>query len=206
MRRCLPLLVAALAVLAGCADSSTDGAAPVRSPLADESPGAEREAKRVWREPGSTEVAAIDWSSAAEHPRVDPSSLPAEARQRLDSITVPVLLPREPALLGHVTLTSGPTWYAAAFHPEGHHITIHATKLGVHRPALAEEIPPERRRRAGEPEITRTHGIVTVMFEAFGASYTIDVECAAPLEDVRCTEDAYALSVFEELGVAGGVQ
>jgi len=220
VKRAVALLAIGL-IAAGCGDSEeragasaqptvgpTGGGEPVAEPPAStpDEVAREREAKRTWREPGSTEVSAIDWSAASTRPRVDPAVLPEAARALLPHITLPVLLPPDPAMLRGAVLTRGETWYAASLHPEGHHVAIHGSRLAVHHPDLANSIPEDRRRRPGEPELTRTHGIVSVSFDVFGASYVLDVECAAPTTDTRCTEDAYALSVFEGLGVAGGAE
>jgi hypothetical protein len=207
----LPALLL-IALVAGCGDSRRGPAAGAQeavtapSQAPSEETAAERRAKREHREPGTVEIAAIDWSSAASMPRVDPSVLPAQSRQAIERATLPVLLPRDEALLASATVTAGPAWYAVALHGDGHHVSIHGTKQMVHQPALAADVPPEQRRAPGETTITRTHGIVTVSFEAFGASYTIDVECDRPMDDVRCTEDAYALSIHDGLGLVGGAQ
>jgi hypothetical protein len=49
--------------------------------------------------------------------------------------------------------------------------------------------------------ISRTHQIVTLSFSRFGVGYTIDVECARPMEDTRCTEDGYVKKLYESLAV-----
>jgi hypothetical protein len=206
----------ALCPSVGCTDASGDGADRVREPIVSTSTGeapstntpsdpeAERQAKQAHHESGETEVLAVDWRSAETHPRAGTSALSDEANRAVAGATLPVLLPRDAALTRDATITRGPTWYAASLHPEGHHITINGRKLAVHQPELAGDVPEDRRRRRGELSLSRTHGIVTGTFEAFGASYTFDIECVQPTTDVRCTEDAYARSIFESLGVAGG--
>jgi hypothetical protein len=184
------------------APSSGDEPDPIVAP--DEDNAAERQAKQAHREPGSTEEMEIDWTDAASHPRADTSSLSDDARAAVEAATLPVLLPRDASLLTGAVVTRGPTWYAASLHPAGHHITINGRKLAVHQPSLANDVPEDQRRQPGETTLSRTHGIVDVAFEAFGASYTLNVECEAPTSDVRCTEDEYALSLVRDLGVAGG--
>ena len=209
MRTPTPLLASVvIAVIASCGDSGRAPAGGAQEALAapSEETARERQAKREHREPGAVEIAAIDWARAASMPRVEPSALPAQSLEAIERATLPVLVPRDEALLASATVTAGPAWYAIALRGDGHHVSIHGTKQMVHQPSLAADVPPERRRAPGETSITRTHGIVTVSFEAFGASYTIDVECDRPMDDARCTEDAYALSIHEGLGLAGGAQ
>jgi hypothetical protein len=214
----LVITVTILLALSGCTDGAAENAGsssqaqvapssgdepdPVVAP--DEDNAAERQAKQAYREPGSTEEMEIDWTDAASHPRADASSLSEEARAAVDAATLPVLLPRDASLLTGAVVTRGPTWYAASLHPAGHHITINGRKLAVHQPALANDVPEDERRQPGETTLSRTHGIVSVAFDAFGASYTLDVECEAPTSDERCTQDDYALSLVRDLGVAGG--
>ncbi len=213
-----PILLLAALAAGACTDAHGDHAAASRQAQVERSSGdepahivspdegnaAERQAKQAYREPGSTEVQAVDWTDAASHPRADISSLSEDARVAVESAPLPVLLPRDPALLTGAVITRGPTWYAASLHPAGHHITIHGRTLAVHQPALAAEVPEDRRRQPGETSLTRTDGIVNVAFEAFGVSYMLDVECEAPATDTRCTEDDYAESLVRDLGVAGG--
>jgi hypothetical protein len=167
---------------------------------------AEARAKQAHREPGTTEDVEVDWSDAASHPRADVSGLSDEARASVEASTVPVLLPRDRALLQGAVITHGPTWYAASLHPTGHHIRIDGRRRVVHQPGLEASVPEERRRPPGATSLTRTHGIVSVAFDAFGAAYVLDVECEAPTTDVRCTEDDYARSLVRGLGVAGGAR
>jgi hypothetical protein len=162
---------------------------------------AEEDAKRQWRDPGTTEMMEVSWADATRHRRVDATPLPAQERAKLASISLPVLLPADASLLGRAVLSHGSGWYAASLHGDRHHIALHGTHLAVHHPELRAELegvelPPVR--------IARTHGIVTASFEAFGASYAVDVECDAPMSDPRCTDDEYVRTVVDGLGVAGG--
>lgn len=55
-----------------------------------------------------------------------------------------------------------------------------------------------------EPRISRSRGIVSASFHAFGVAYVVEVECAKPFDDPRCTEDDYVRDVVADLTVAGG--
>lgn len=191
----------------GSADTGGSGQAQVVAAGGDTphtDPATERHAKQAYREPGSTEERSVDWAEADAHARADASELSPEAQAAIAAAPLPVLIPREAALLTDAVVTRGPTWYAASLHPEGHHVRINGRRLAVHRPSLSDRVPDEA--RSTEPSVSRTHGIVSVAFARFGASYTLDVECAAPDTDARCTEDAYALSLVQDLGVAGGAR
>jgi len=202
--------------LVACTDGpseSTEGSLQgAVSPSSGDEPGpavaadnaAERRLKRAHREPGTTEEMEIDWSDVASHARADTAPLSEEARAAVEAATLPVLLPRDAALLAGAVITGGPTWYAASLHPSGHHITINGRRVAVHQPALAADIPEDRRRQPGETSLSRAHGIVTVAFDAFGVSYSLEVECEAPTTDERCTGDEYGPSLVRGLGVAGG--
>ena len=52
--------------------------------------------------------------------------------------------------------------------------------------------------------VTRTHGVVSLSFVDFGVAYSVDVECARPEDDARCTNNDYVLTLAESLAVLGG--
>ena len=90
--------------------------------------------------------------------------------------------------------------YSASLAPEGHHVYIAGIRL-VH------EYPQIELDEAGDAlleqpyRLSRTHQIVTLSFSRFGVGYTIDIECAKPMDDPRCTEDAYAIGIYESLAL-----
>ncbi|MDZ4064539.1 MAG: hypothetical protein U1E22_07725, partial [Coriobacteriia bacterium] len=55
-----------------------------------------------------------------------------------------------------------------------------------------------------DARVSRSRGVVSATFMAFGVAYVIEVTCDRPFEDVRCTEDDYVRSLLADLVVAGG--
>ncbi len=145
----------------------------------------------------------LDWQ-AANDARVK-LGLEQGLQSQIDAVPMPVLLPRTASLSSSAFITKGPGWYAAAMDADGLNVALHGYSIAHQRPDLVEEFGDEAP-KPGEPRTSRTHMIVSVSFERFGASYIMEVECARPSQDARCADDRFALSLFEELVMVGGKQ
>ena len=96
-------------------------------------------------------------------------------------------------------MTAGAVWYGAS-------VPLDGATLYLHGSVVAHPAPPDARPRpAGEVTLSREAGIVAVSFDAYGAAYSLHVECASPFEDERCAGDDFALSLVDGLAVAGGL-
>jgi hypothetical protein len=166
----------------------------------DFDPQRERAIKKAWQQQmATTQVDKVDWSKVDDYPSLDSQWLAAEALDILDGSPVPALLPGRPELLESATITRGEHWYAASLDGEGHDVYVSGTRLSVKSATIDSEELPER--PEGEVRLTRNEAIVSAAFEAFGASYVVEVECARPMDDPRCTEDDYAQGLVDDLGV-----
>ncbi len=150
------------------------------------------------------EEVEILWDEARDAHRIDPARISEASRQAATESPVPVLLPDDDELLAAAQITSGPTWYAVNIPAEGHVITIHGTNVVHPMPGLTTK------EEAGEPilpdgdeelRVSRTHGIINVSFQRFGAAYSLDIDCQNPHENPHCAEDDYALSLIDGAGV-----
>lgn len=157
-------------------------------------------------------ITEADARALAAWPRLaaDEATLGDEARAVLRDVPLPVLVPDPRALAGGLTrsvATRGEHWYALSTHTDdGLNILVTGNRAAVVHARL-EEIDLEPLLRDGRFVLGRTHGVVTVTFRAFGEiAYSVDVECARPLDDPRCTEDDFALELARGLLVAGGGQ
>jgi hypothetical protein len=124
-------------------------------------------------------------------------------RARLQTVRVPVLLPRNPDRREDVFVTQGPTWASVSMKGDGLHLSVLARTRAEVRPRLAAEVP------ACDGECVRTarsHTITSVSFQRYGVSYLLNVECDRAGADPRCTSEAFALEVYEDLGLAGGAR
>ncbi len=201
------LAVAAALALAGCAQEQAPSPSTTRTrPLESSAPAQfdlQRErALKEQAQPARRRVHPIDWSEAAKYPQIDVATLAldAEARARLEHAPLPALVPQKPALFRKATITSGPHWYAASLHADGYSVYVSGTNLETVIPEL--ELPKRHPELKNDFRITRTDGIVTLTFNAFGAAYDIDVECARPTTDARCTQDDFAVALANSLAVA----
>lgn len=152
---------------------------------------------------GTLNVKEIDWEAARAHAKLDDALIPDEVKAQLQDVVVPALLPANEALLASAKITKGPHWYAASMDDGQHSIYIQGSRTSVEFGQIELD-------KAGDAltkrpyMITRTHQIVTIAFERFGAGYGVDIECRKPMTDERCTKDAYAHELMAAMGVAGG--
>ena len=202
-------LIAMIATaLVGCTEtepqtrpSALEGSAPPTS-VEQIPPEVEREAKKAEaaRQPVGPTAQPVDWGEVRGTKTLDPSLLPDDQRVKLDDIAVPVLLPDDGRLLATALITHHHDWYAAAMELKGVDIYIRGTRNAYHVASM--DIPEAAAAAADNYILTRTHQIVTVSWRSFNVSYSLDVECAQPMKDTRCTEDQFALDLAERLAVA----
>lgn len=147
-------------------------------------------------------VAEVDWEGAASTDRLEEGLMSAANRERLAKSPVPALVPERPELLESAAVTSGEHWYAVAMSGGEHNVHVTGTRLVFDSPTVGAD---EEAMAGGDFRITRNHGIVTLSFEAHGVAYSLDVECERPLDDERCTDNDYAVSLAESMAVAGGL-
>lgn len=188
------LVVVALAVMS-CADG--DYGATARSSLeAPRPPDGVGKKLAAQKQPVGPVPQPVDWEAARRTPALQ-LALPERERPKLGEIEVPVLLPDDPKLLSSLLITHHHDWYAAAMEDNGVDVYVRGNRKAFVVPALQGiEVP--------DYSVTRVHEILTVSWRAYGVAYTLDVECFAPLEDPRCTNDDYALSLAKSLKLAGG--
>lgn len=132
------------------------------------------------------------------------TQLPAVSRAALDSSPVPMLVP--PASYAPRTIvTSGEQWAAFSYHDGELTISLHAT--GRSHPVIGDEelleIPPADQSVRGEPaRMTVNELIRSVAWEENGVAYALEVECARPEHDPRCTEPEFLFDLAETLVAA----
>lgn len=107
---------------------------------------------------------------------------------------VPVLWPGG-LEVSAATWSKGVGWYTASLPLEGHHVVVHGSRLRVGGVGVEAE---------RGPVVTRMDGIVEGDLVRFGVAYSVAVECARPMEDVRCVGDDYVLGLVASLRVELG--
>ena len=74
-----------------------------------------------------------------------------------------------------------------------------------HRYPGMERIQPTHTVRQGKPAwVLPNEGIWSVSWEEMGVSYSLDVECERPKDDVRCQSADRAVAIVESLVLVGG--
>lgn len=197
MSRLMRYLVAmgSFFVLIGCSDPApTPDAAARKAAQTVEKPGE----GVVVREPVALDE--IRWTEVQGHREIGADRLSEQAQQVVKESPIPVLLPDDDGLLGSAYLTIGESWYTASMKGAG--VTVVVNGSGKSREIAGVTTDKEGDGPTkGDHILTRTHGIVTLSFQEFGAAYSIDVECEAPMEDSRCTGDDFVINLAEEAGV-----
>ena len=167
--------------------------------------------------PAGSSVGSLDTTSAppvaprdpaaatavAPAPSVPPAvaALPAASAAALASSPVAMLVLPEPYAAGSV-VTSGPHWAALSFQGDGVTVSLHATDVS-HDVLTAEELArlpaPEASVRGRPARIAVNELIRSVSWDEGPVSYSLEVECARPAEDRRCTEDRFLLELGAQL-------
>lgn len=201
----LVALVAAACTDTGV-DSVSDGADTRQQTLTQVSPSAadlsyqlERQAKAEWT--GEVAPQRIDWPEAKQHDPIASGVLSDTQMQAVAKASLPVLLPGDAALASSAFVTSGDLWYGADLQADGIHVFVHGSR-GARPNDL--KLTPEQTENLRNFTIYRSHEIVTLTFQMYGAAYRIDVECDRPTADDRCNKDAFVTSMAESMVFAGG--
>lgn len=132
-------------------------------------------------------------------------ALSPEARAELARAPFPMLLlPREYAAATRIT--TGERWAALAWRDDALTISLHATDHA--RPVVSDDevvtAPPPDDSVRGEPaRVMLNEQIRSVAWIEDGVAYALEVECARPMDDARCTEPDFALALAERLVAAG---
>ncbi len=184
---------AALAV--GCSQPVQDDGA-VQTTSAPVAPAAEPLPGQV-----RPRLAVVDWKAAAAHARVADSVLPGALRATLTTSPVPALVPRDKVPLERAKAMRGASWYAVHISLDGHVVSVSGNHAEVFVPGVSDRVTP---RPDFDLLVSRSRGVATATFKAFGASYAVEVECERPFEDPRCTRDEYVRALVSDLAVAGG--
>lgn len=135
--------------------------------------------------------------------------LAPEARAALAASPVPMLvLPADRARATTVLTgerSAGERWAALHFRDEALTISLHATD--VSHPVVGDDevahLPPPPDTVRGRPaRVLFNEQIRSVAWEEGPVSYALEVECARPFDDTRCTEPDFVLELADALVAA----
>ncbi len=129
------------------------------------------------------------------------ASLGADAQATVSQAALPFLLfPREYAAT--TVAMSGEHFVALAYRDAELTLSLHGTDVShpVVREDEAAQAPPPAHSVRGEPgRMLVNEAIRSVAWREAGVEWALEVECAAPMDDPRCTEEAFILSLVERL-------
>ena len=184
------------APLIGCEAGPEPTHGPARTPEAGPTPLSK-----------TLDVSVPTWPARSSIDQATRGVLSEATLARLDRSAIPVLVPKQAALLQAPGVVVKPAYYSLALPGAGEHagvnVVVSATRVS-HRYA---DIPPVKGNRSvrGLPAfITENEGIWSVTWFEHGVSYVVEVECARPSEDARCADAAFVSELAEGLVFIGG--
>ncbi|MEZ4250284.1 MAG: hypothetical protein R3B99_18785 [Polyangiales bacterium] len=152
-------------------------------------------------------LAGLGCTTAHERPADPPPAeepvglRPSELSSRTD--TPLLFLPAR--YMGQAVLTAERPWYAASYRDEQMTLFLSGTIAFVDPPddladMTDEERTPNAIARGFGAWDTVNEGIRSLAWEENGAAYTLEVECASPI-DRRCTDEAFLRELADQLEV-----
>ncbi len=114
----------------------------------------------------------------------------------LEATEVPVLL--LPSRFDDVVLTTERLWYGASYRDEQVAIYLHGTTAFVEPPEDLGDTTPTVTVRGFAGYDTVNEGVRTITWEENGAAYSLDIECASPI-DRRCASSDYLVELASQL-------
>jgi hypothetical protein len=167
-------------------------------------PGAGATPATAQKQRASIDVVRPTWPSAVDEGAL--ASLPEPQRARLAASPVPVLVPRDAALLANAELVVKPTFFALATKTADRTLTVSlsATTVVHQRPGLPRAEGDQRVRGDRPAWITENEAIRSVTWSENGVSYVLELECSAPATDARCADDSALRALAESLVYVGG--
>ena len=138
----------------------------------------------------------VDWKSAQQHALFDDAQLSPQQVQALKKAALPLLLPNKPELIATAIMTAGPSWYAASMAQEGFSVVVSGSTRHIRVPGAQADLPEYRKQ---DLRVVRAEGIAELAFKAYGAVYTISVECENSETDTHCKNDDYIMELADKL-------
>lgn len=141
------------------------------------------------------------------------------ASEKLASAPLPVIYPATLSAeqwRDKIKVTVGEHWYAIAMQDGDLNVYLQGTRTRFEHPSMELDAQGEALIKDAPYVVSRTHGILTLSFERFGGlGYHIDVECRGHVEDPRCADETFIVSLYDSLvrmreesktAATGGVQ
>ena len=184
--------VAAAALMLACQDAPRDTGQ-------EREPTAQRHAP-LPAAPSPTVVARPDFSGPVD--AVVLGHLPGAEREKIPASPVPVLLPKDPALLSKLAVSTGPHWVAFSVTHEGVTTSLHATRVAHVHPDMPPQTP-DRDLRKTKAFVGQNELIWNASWQEREVAYSLDLECAVTT-DARCADERFLIGIAESLVYVGG--
>src|SRR5947209_6791663 len=133
-------------------------------------------------------VQTVRWPSLAALDSAALAKLPPEARAKVESAKMPVLVPNDVVLLEHAKIVAEQNFFAFSASSGGLSVSVHGTRV-----AHVRDIPPikgDRTIRGASAFVTENERVREASWTENGVSYVVDVECEKE-NDARCSSDRF---------------
>jgi len=125
----------------------------------------------------------------------------AHVAELLMQAPVPVFAPTN-VTFERPTFVVGKEFWTLTGRVNGATISIQGTRA-AHRYEDIGPVQGNRTLRGNKGFVSINEGIRTTSWMENGVAYSLDIECANPATDTRCTDDGFSVDVVEHLGFAG---
>ncbi len=147
-------------------------------------------------------TADVTWPKADRLDRAALAALPAPMAQNVARAPVPVMVPKNEAMLLRATVVSEPLFYAFFASNDGVNVSLQGTRGAYGRDDGTPSERPDVVR--GKPAVvSETDQIWTASWVENGVAYALSVECGQA-GDRRCGSKDYVVEVADALAYIGG--
>ena len=158
---------------------------------------------RAWADSG---VLDIEWPTATKSRgsvAARKAPYPDVLQNGVRNVRLPVLLPASLAYDKKMSIVSDQFFYTVTFVQPGATVMITGDRLYQQTIPSGSDLEAQLKSTAGVM-FSHDEGMMTADFNRYGVNYTLQVECAKPATDIRCTQENFIRKLYGELDVVGG--
>jgi len=129
--------------------------------------------------------------------------IPKQIKKSINSITLPVLLPKYYLNREDIQIVNTPNFYTATIPLKGARVMILGDRT-YQRKIKTKDKNLLKRVKSLSNRFNIDEGIVAIYFTRYGVNYSLSIECNNPKSDSRCKSKDFLEKVYNSLVVVGG--
>jgi hypothetical protein len=146
----------------------------------------------------------VDWSQAKINSKMQKSlKVSKQIKKSVNSITLPVLLPRYYLNRKDIQIVHTPNFYTATIPLKGARLMILGDRT-YQREVKVKDKNLLKRVKSLSNRFNIDNGMVAIYFTRYGVNYSLSIECDNPKGDSRCKSKDFLEKIYNSLVVAGG--